>query len=126
MLPKKEQTVSTFIYLSELNPEHLTTDEEIYKMSVDKQEIINKFLYSLKKSAIDCSLNFNECISCDVNEKRLFREDFEIDIKFPNPCNEDTTTITSTDQLKHIKDDIYLDEKNKKKYKLINGKLIEI
>lgn len=123
LLPKKDQNVRTFLYLSTLNLEQLTTDEEIYSMSIDKQKYINDFLYMLKRVSIDCFFHFQDCYTCDTLKNPLFRNDFLIDINLANPCN--IQVQTEIDVI-HVRDDVYHDEKTNIYYKKINNKLIKI
>ena len=45
-----------------------TTDEHIYKISKDKEQLTTDFLQSMKEGAVDCLLNQseNEAIRCFV------------------------------------------------------------
>ena len=113
----------TFLYMSTLNLEQLTTDEEIYTMSINKQKYINEFLYILKRVSIDCFFNFQDCYTCDALKVPLFRNDFLIDINLANPCN--IQVHTEVDVI-HVRDDVYHDEKANIYYKKINNKLIKI
>lgn len=123
LLPKKDQNVYTFLYISTLNLEQLTTDEEIYSMSIDKQKYINDFLYMLKRVSIDCFFHFQDCYTCDALKTPLFRNDFLIDINLANPCN---IQVHAEIDVIHVRDDVYHDEKTNIYYKKINNKLIKI
>ena len=122
-MPKKDQNVYTFLYISTLNLEQLTTDEEIYSMSIDKQKYINDFLYMLKRVSIDCFFHFQDCYTCDALKTPLFRNDFLIDINLANPCN---IQVHAEIDVIHVRDDVYHDEKTNIYYKKINNKLIKI
>ena len=55
-LPKELQTVNAYLYISTMNNDSTTIDEEIYE-TANKREIINKqILQAIKETAIDCSL----------------------------------------------------------------------
>lgn len=123
LLQKKEQNVHTFLYLSTLNLEQLTTDEEIHSMAVDKQKYINDFLYMIKRVSIDCFFHFQDCYTCDTSDMPLFRNDFLIDIHLANPCK---IQIKNEVEVVHVKDDVYHDKKSNKYYKKIGDKLIAI
>jgi hypothetical protein len=131
LLPPKERTVKTFVYLSSLNKElvpidtkkdNLTTDEDIYLMAVKKQKTIDEFLHIIKRASIDCLYHYTNCIQCLPSNLPLFRKDFDIDINIHNPCNNKTKEL----ELTHVKDDIYIDNKTNTYYKKINDKYIKI
>ena len=123
LLPKKDQNVYTFLYLSTLHSEQLTTDEEIYAMSIDKQKYIDEFLYTIKRVSIDCFFHFQDCYSCDATDTPLFRNDFLIDIHLANPCK---TQVNNEVDVVHVKDDIYYNKKSNTYYKKVGDKLIII
>ncbi len=123
LLPTSLQNVYTFIYLSTLNSDSLTTDEDIYSMALNKLAIINDFLYMLKRVSIDCFFHFHDCYSCDSSDIPLFRSDFLIDINLANPC---FTKSNSDVDVTHFKDDIYYDQNSNTYYKKVGNKLIKI
>jgi len=120
-LKTNEQDVKTYVYLSHLTDDVKTTDEEIYELAVNNYDIINEFLNVYKQYSVDCDVNFkNNCIKCNVEEKQLFNNDFEIDISISNPCN---ANINTEIEVELVGDNIYKDKKNKL-YKLINDELV--
>ena len=123
LLPKKDQNVHTFLYLSTLNLEQFTTDEEIYSMSIEKQKYINDFLHILKRVSIDCFFHYQDCYTCDTLKMPLFRNDFLIDINLANPCK---IQVQVDIDVTHVRDDVYHDKKTNIYYKKVNDKLIKI
>ena len=123
LLPKKDQNVHTFLYLSTLNLEQFTTDEEIYSMSIEKQKYINDFLHILKRVSIDCFFRYQDCYTCDTLKTPLFRTDFLIDINLANPCK---IQVQADIDVTHVRDDVYHDKKTNIYYKKVNDKLIKI
>ena len=118
-----EKNVKTFVYLSTLTEEVKTTDEEIYELAINNYEVIKDFLEIYKKFSIDCNINYKtDCTTCNVNEKPLFNENFEIDINLTNPCH---SSITSEIDVEHVGDDIYKD-KHGKLYKLVADELVKL
>jgi hypothetical protein len=104
-LPKDEQNVQFYIYLSDY-PENYpknkikerTTDIELYENSKDNKKIINSFMYSLVNASIDCPMHFKElqeevkqnihCKLCAPNNKQLYYPLLNKDMKLPNNCQE--------------------------------------
>lgn len=112
-LPEGERNVQTYIYLSDYNKEfldneknklkekqkkskkklegiELTTDINMFKNAIKRQELIYKFLKSIASTSIECpqfnkNLNF-DCFSCIGNNKELFYEDIHKDMELSNPC----------------------------------------
>lgn len=58
-LPKDEQIVDIYIYLSVYKDDKFTIDRYIYDMAKKKDKIISPFEKSIKEAAIDCYLNYN-------------------------------------------------------------------
>ena len=124
LLPEAHRNVQTFVYLSTLNSTESTSDEEIYNKSIDKIDFINDFINIIKRVSVDCMIySPDNCITCDVLDKKLFSLDFNIDINLNNPCNNDNDTEI---EVTHVKNDIYYDKKNNVYYKLINNQYIKI
>jgi superfamily II DNA or RNA helicase len=122
-LKDDEKNVKTFVYLSTLTEDVKTTDEEIYDLAINNYLIIQDFLNIYKKFSIDCYINYKiDCASCNVNEKQLFNENFEIDINISNPCH---SNITSEIDVESIGNNIYKD-KHGKLYKLVADELIKL
>ena len=55
-LPMNERHVKIFKYFTTRSNKQKTTDEIIYNLAIEKQNIINSFLLAIKQSAIDCIL----------------------------------------------------------------------
>jgi len=122
-LKSDEQNVITYIYLSHLTKDVETTDEEIYTLAINKNTLINDFLDIYKKYSVDCDFHLKDnCAKCNVADKQLFNNNFEIDINISNPCH---ANISTEIEVVLVKDNIYKD-KNGKLYKLINDELIPI
>jgi len=65
-LPKNEQNVEAYLYMSDVekkwkakksNFEKEPTDLRIYNMAIKKQELVDKFLDLIKEASFDCSFN---------------------------------------------------------------------
>jgi superfamily II DNA or RNA helicase len=113
-LPDEERNVQTYIYLSDYNKDFLeneknklkekqkksnkkvegiefTTDINMFKSCIKRQELIYKFLKLIASTSIECpefnkqSLNF-DCFTCISNDKQLFYEDIHQDMELSNPC----------------------------------------
>ena len=113
-LPEEERNVQTYIYLSDYNKEFLeneknklkekqkkskkkiegiefTTDINMFKSCIKRQELIYKFLKLIASTSIECpdfnkdNLNF-DCFSCISNNKELFYEDIHQDMELSNNC----------------------------------------
>jgi len=115
LLPKDEQNVQTYIYLSDYNKLFLekqkekikdnlkdnlkskkdliemTTDITLFKNAVTNQELINKFLKCIASISIECkffnknNLNYS-CFGCLNNNKQLYVEDIHTDMVTSNYC----------------------------------------
>jgi len=115
-MPKEEQTVQPYIYLSDYNKEYLesekiklkeskqsnklkkvesrvefTTDINMLKNSISRQELIYKFLKVIASTSIECpffnknDLNY-QCFKCIPDDKTLFFEDLQKDMELTNNC----------------------------------------
>jgi superfamily II DNA or RNA helicase len=108
-LPKKEQNVQPYIYLSippkgkkegkeskkikSKTEEDMTTDETIFKSAIDSKIIRDDFEIAMIESSIDCSINtkkndikdFN-CYLCDPTDEQLYNIDLTEEMKSPNNC----------------------------------------
>ncbi len=115
MLDEQDQTVQTFIYLSDYNknflkiekeklkelknnfknkkiqPLEFTTDINIFKNAVKNQELIQQFLKSIASTSIECKflnkqhINYN-CFDCIPNNKILYYPDIQKDMELSNYC----------------------------------------
>lgn len=56
-LPLEERIVQVFMYIATAPVNYKTIDEHIYKMAVNKNNLINKFYQVMEESAIDRKLN---------------------------------------------------------------------
>jgi hypothetical protein len=69
-LPKDEQNVQVYIYISEMNDEKKTsTDEFLFQIMNDKHLLSESFLNTLKESAIDCVSTKNKCFKFPNKDK---------------------------------------------------------
>lgn len=102
-LPKNQQNVQVYIYLSDYpkntdmkNIKEKTTDVELYEKSINNMKLINSFLLVLAETSIDCSMHVNslpeeikkgiQCKICSPNDKPLFHPLVDKDMTLPNNC----------------------------------------
>jgi hypothetical protein len=127
-LPKKEQKVETYIYLSTLGTKDYTVDEYIWDHANLKEKLNELYLNIMREYSIDCELNEGiKCINCLLKNKnmKLYDENFITDIHMSNPCSDkNNLKLLLNTQFKHIKDDIYYSLINNKRYKIKNNNLI--
>ena len=88
-LPKSEQNVQPYIYLSDYPKEYdfkkkkeETTDIDLYQNSIKHKFLIDQFLVSLAEASVDCSIhetqfdastrNQIKCKMCSPNNKQLY------------------------------------------------------
>jgi len=109
-LPKDEQNVQPYIYLSDypvgirdtLSKEEPTTDFYIWKESLKNQILIDEFLSLLMEVSVDCQIHKNKikdkkirktvkCKICTPTNKKLFYTSMTMqeNIELPNPCKEE-------------------------------------
>ena len=107
-LPKEEQFVNVYKYIMTLpadkksgyddtfrkDPEPVTTDEYLMKLSYYKDELIHKFQSYIQDSAIDCFLHKNTC--------------FSIPLENPNSLLINYNSNLEKDKSLPISDDTYL------------------
>ena len=125
-LPKSEQKVETFIYLSTLGIKNYTVDEYLWDHANIKEKLNELYLNILKQYSIDCELNENlRCINCITNNKnlKLYDENFITDIHMSNPCEDSKQLKILLNLFKKIKNDIYISIITNKKYKIKDNKL---
>ena len=76
-LPKEEQLVDIFMYLTTLsNSKKQTIDEYIYHISENKLKILSNFEKNIEKGALDCKLfisNNKDVDICFEEEKKILR-----------------------------------------------------
>lgn len=73
-LPEEKRSVKVFVYLAVHPDEEETIDEYIYKLSMNKNKLVNEFEKAIKEAAIDCVLNKNANLIDDNDD------DFKCDI----------------------------------------------
>ena len=84
-LPKEEQNVQVYIYISEYDDKEkakpqISTDEQLYKIMNEKHRLSESFLNTLKETAIDCvSSTKMKCFKFPNKEKG--RKVYELDYK---------------------------------------------
>jgi hypothetical protein len=128
MLPKSEQNIINYIYLSTL-PGEYTVEEYIYDIANYKEKLNNMFTDILKRFSVDCNLNDNiSCYNCKSNNNtKLYLPDTFTDLHYDNPCIKNNNKLTLNDKLlKEIDEDIYLSKITEKKYKFKDEKLIQL
>jgi hypothetical protein len=111
-LPEEERNVQTYIYLSDYNKDflanekhkvkernknkknkdkiELTTDVNMFKNTISRQELIYQFLKVLASTGIECPMfnkdvNF-DCFNCISDNKQLFYENLQQDMELSNSC----------------------------------------
>jgi hypothetical protein len=104
-LPKSEQNVQPYIYLSDYpidynfkKKKEETTDIELYQNSRQNKFLIDQFLVNLAEASVDCSIHESEfspfvkkqikCKMCSPNNKLLYHPILSKDLLLPNPCQE--------------------------------------
>lgn len=135
-LPKKEQNVQTYIYLSsypisvnDKDKKESTTDVDLYKKSILGMKLIDNFSLALAESSIDCTYHIKnlpkdkknkiKCKLCTPNDKPLYNPILEKDIIMENNClpykeqKVEVTEIALDDSdekfyYKYVEDDITL------------------
>jgi hypothetical protein len=129
-LPKDQQNVQFYIYLSDY-PENYpkqkikenTTDVELYEKSKKNKKIINSFMYSLVNASIDCSLHYKKldnqikekihCKLCAPNNKQLYYPLLNKDMKLPNACEDIKNTKTKVKTIEFDNKKYYYNNENK-------------
>ena len=129
LLPKKEQNVKIFIYLSTLGVKNYTVDEYIWDHANMKEKLNEYYLETMKRYSIDCELNDNiKCVKCLSNKNiTLYDKDFITDIHMSNPCKDIKSLTILPSLFKKIQSDkniLYCSNITKKKYKIKDNKLI--
>ena len=104
-LPKSEQTVQPYIYLSDYPHDYNmkkkkeeTTDIEIYTEALKNKKLINQFNIALANASIDCSLHepkfsksvrsLIKCKMCSPTDVPLYNSILSRDFKVDNPCKQ--------------------------------------
>lgn len=89
-LPKDEQNVQPYIYISVPPPEEkikTSTDLEIYEAAIDNQVIIDDFVSATVECCIECIVNEEaSCRVCVPNNQPLFSSDIFSDSRRDDPC----------------------------------------
>lgn len=103
-LPMEERNVDVYRYMAinkNIQINKLTTDQEIYELAKNKNDLINLFLQTIKETAIDCELfknhnminstyscfKFNEKSYIEDNPGPAYKEDIDDDSKINNGTN---------------------------------------
>ena len=101
-LPKKEQNVQPYIYLSDYPKDYkkkkveYTTDVDLFNSSLNNKKLIEQFCIALAESSIDCTSHHPnmdketrekiKCKMCTPNNKPLYHPILSKDMQLPNPC----------------------------------------
>lgn len=100
-LPKSEQNVQTYIYLSDYPkgiPDQAdpTTDISMFKRALETKELNKQFLKSIIESSMDCLVHEKsftdgikkniKCKLCTPTNKPLYHNILHKDISLPDPC----------------------------------------
>ena len=106
-LPKSEQNVQVYIYLSDYPADYPddkktepTTDIDLYSRSMDNMKIINTFMLAVAESSIDCAIHHNKldvsikamvnCKLCSPTNAPLFHPLIARDMELPSNCTQYT------------------------------------
>lgn len=98
-LPEEDRNVQPHIYISISPPdrdETLTTDEELYRKSVQMASSIKEFHDALKEISIEC---LEGCKVCQPTNRRLFIDDFYKDMQLKDPCEPLKKTSINTEEI---------------------------
>jgi hypothetical protein len=101
-LPKKEQDVQPYIYLSDYPKDYkkkkveYTTDVDLFHSSLNNKKLIEQFCIALAESSIDCTSHHPnmdkktrdriKCKMCTPNNKPLYHPILSKDMQLPDPC----------------------------------------
>jgi len=104
-LPPEEKNVTPYIYVAvppveeQAGQTEPTTDEELLSESLKNHKLIESFLETLREVSVECQLNAEpHCRVCHPDNKQLFTDDLERDLRAPDPCQSiREKTITARD-----------------------------
>jgi hypothetical protein len=101
-LPKKEQNVQPYIYLSDYPKDYkkkkveYTTDVDLFHSSLNNKKLIEQFCIALAEASIDCTSHHPnmdkktrdkiKCKMCTPNNKPLYHPILSKDMQLPNTC----------------------------------------
>ena len=102
-LPKEEQNVQVYIYLSDYPVGYpakkileATTDVDLYDRSIINMKLIDSFMIALAESSIDCSLHHAKlpelvqkrvsCKLCSPDNAQLYHPILRRDMELPSTC----------------------------------------
>jgi hypothetical protein len=141
-LPKEEQNVQFYIYLStyphkfkKSKIKEPTTDVDLYERAVKNKKLINSFMTALAESSFDCAVHHKtldpsiklkiQCKMCAPDNRELYYPLLERDMALPNPCRPIATKKIDVNEINwHGKLYFYqLDHKNNVKIFEYNEKL---
>ena len=126
-LPKIDQKVNIFIYLSDYPKSYpkqkikeYTTDVELYLNAVSYMKIINSFMHAMAESSIDCAAHHDflstelkkkiNCLLCSLVDKKLFINDLHTDMKTPNYCVPPKTKKVKVEKIEVDGKEFYYDD----------------
>lgn len=102
---KSRRQVQPYLFLSVANkkiydgiPENnrketMSIDEKFYERSVEHGMIIEDARKLLQEVSIECVVNgYPNCRHCSPTDKPLFHDDVRLDVKLPDPCEENKET----------------------------------
>ena len=115
-MPKSEQNVQVYIYLSEYPADYPdekrtepTTDVDLYSRSIDNMKIINTFMLAIAESSIDCAIHHDKldvsvkaminCKLCSPTNAPLFHPLLTRDMELPSNCTQYTEKKVSVDEI---------------------------
>lgn len=119
-LPKEDRNVQTYMYISVYpvgykNPKkikELTTDEELYTVSLNGKKLRSEFELALVEASIDCSFNVNKlssssdiaksihCYVCAPTHEQLYENDLYKEIQKNNPCKQPEKKEVTANEIK--------------------------
>jgi Helicase conserved C-terminal domain len=99
LLPAKERNLTPYIMIAQCEKKEVSTDEDLYKNSIESQVHIEKFLTLLKRASIDCLET--DCFMCKPTNSPLYLENVNVDINTPTFCEKFVTQEISVKQITH-------------------------
>lgn len=104
-LKEDEKNVQPYIYLSikptDAEDIELTTDEYLFTNAMQGKKLINDFNNAIIEASIDCSFHSKDiqCRICMPTNEPLYKEDFNEDMAYPDPCKKYTSTQIEVEEV---------------------------
>jgi hypothetical protein len=115
-LPKEEQDVQPYIYISDYPPDTArkvepTTDVILYYKSIKKKILNDHFFKALVETSIDCGIHMESastiaksrirCMLCVPTNKRLFDTSYTAHLKKPIACLQSKATTVTVEEVEY-------------------------